>query len=110
MLCDVDKEQVICIPDVKTLYRVPLLLEEHGASKYLATRLNLQLKPDFDRSLMGKWQELTDRSERVYDEVVIALVGKYNGFEDAYASVIKALNHAALALQKKINHTIYTCN
>ncbi|CAF1492340.1 unnamed protein product, partial [Didymodactylos carnosus] len=60
MFCHVDKEQVICVPDVKTLYRVPLLLEENEISKYLASRLNLQFKPDYDRSLMVKWRDLTE--------------------------------------------------
>ena len=53
--------KVICVPDVKTLYRVPLLLEENGVFKYLSTRLNLTLKPDYDRSLMIKWRDLTER-------------------------------------------------
>jgi CTP synthase len=37
-----------------------------------------------------------------FPKVVIALVGKYTRLEDAYASVIKALRHAALAAQNKL--------
>jgi CTP synthase len=33
--------------------------------------------------------------------VRIALVGKYNSNSDAYASVMKSLNHAALAIGKR---------
>jgi len=44
-----------------------------------------------------------DRSERQLDEVVIALVGKYTALEDAYASVLKALNHATLFCHRKLN-------
>jgi CTP synthase len=36
------------------------------------------------------------------EEVVIALVGKYTALEDAYASVLKALNHAALFCNRKL--------
>ena len=36
-------------------------------------------------------------------EVTIALVGKYTKLEDAYASVLKALNHAAMAVNHKLN-------
>jgi CTP synthase len=46
---------------------------------------------------------LFNRSERQLDEVVIALVGKYTGLEDAYASVLKALNHAALFCKRKLS-------
>jgi CTP synthase (UTP-ammonia lyase) len=49
------------MPDVKTLYRVPLLLEEEGVLNFLAIRLNLILKSDYDRSLMIKWRDLTER-------------------------------------------------
>jgi CTP synthase (UTP-ammonia lyase) len=78
MFCQVDKDhvksekkyyiylvaflfKVICMPDVKTLYRVPLLLEEEGVLNFLAIRLNLILKSDYDRSLMIKWRDLTER-------------------------------------------------
>ncbi len=45
---------------------------------------------------------LFNRSERQLEEVVIALVGKYTALEDAYASVSKALNHAALFCKRKL--------
>ena len=52
-----------------------------------------------------------------FKDVEIALVGKYTKLEDAYASVIKALNHASLALnhrlrQENISRRVvlyYTC-
>ena len=36
------------------------------------------------------------------DEVRIALVGKYTGLQDSYLSVIKALQHAAIACGHKL--------
>lgn len=53
--------KVICIPDVPTLYRVPLLLEETGVFTFLSTRLHLRAKPNYDRSLMARWRDLTER-------------------------------------------------
>lgn len=43
------------------------------------------------------------RSDRLLREVTICLVGKYTRLEDAYASVIKALNHAAMACNLKLD-------
>ena len=40
-----------------------------------------------------------------FKDVEIALVGKYTKLEDAYASVIKALNHASLALNHRLRLT-----
>jgi CTP synthase (UTP-ammonia lyase) len=49
------------MPDVKTLYRVPLLLEESGVFNFLSTRLNLTLKANYDQSFMIKWRDLSER-------------------------------------------------
>lgn len=38
--------------------------------------------------------------------VKIALVGKYTKLEDAYASVIKALKHSAIAANRKLELTV----
>lgn len=38
--------------------------------------------------------------------VNITLVGKYTRLEDSYASVIKSLEHAALACSRKLNLTV----
>lgn len=43
------------------------------------------------------------RYDRLLREVTIALVGKYTKLEDAYASVIKALQHSALAASHRLN-------
>merc|ERR1719431_1834157 len=51
---------------------------------------------------MTKWCQLADRSEHLRKFVKIALVGKYTQLSDAYASVMKALGHAALAANHKL--------
>lgn len=100
--CHVDPEQVICIHDVSSIYRVPLLLEEQNLVEYLVNRLHLNIPIPKPRRLMQKWKELADRQDRVSKEVSIALVGKYTQLEDSYASVIKALQHASLACNHKM--------
>ena len=54
---------------------------------------------------MKKWRTLAEKAENLRKSVEIALVGKYTKLEDAYASVIKALNHAALTLNYKLRLT-----
>ena len=54
---------------------------------------------------MVRWRQLADRAENLRKTVKIALVGKYTKLEDAYASVIKALGHAALATRQKLKLT-----
>lgn len=42
------------------------------------------------------------RYDRLLETCSIALVGKYTKFSDSYASVIKALEHSALAINHKL--------
>lgn len=48
------------------------------------------------------------RSDRLLEHCSIALVGKYTKFSDSYASVIKALEHSALAINYKLEVKV-TC-
>ena len=52
--------------------------------------------------VLKKWRQLAIKSERNAREVKIALVGKYVALEDAYVSVVKALKHSALAVNRKL--------
>ena len=55
------------------------------------------------KRFMRKWKELADRAEGLRKEVRIVLVGKYTKLQDAYASVIKALQHASLAVNRRLS-------
>ena len=46
---------------------------------------------------------LWTRQERLFDEVTIALVGKYTDLQDSYMSVTKALEHSAFRCQRRLN-------
>ena len=51
---------------------------------------------------------LVIRDERPLDEVKIALVGKYTKLEDAYISVLKALKHASLHCNRRLQVVVDT--
>ncbi|KAK1347034.1 hypothetical protein QTO34_000896 [Cnephaeus nilssonii] len=102
MFCHVNPEQVICIHDVSSTYRVPVLLEEQGIVKYFKERLDLPIG-DSANNLLFKWKNMADRYERLQKTCSIALVGKYTKLRDCYASVFKALEHSALAINHKLN-------
>nr|XP_042696125.1 CTP synthase 2 isoform X5 [Chrysemys picta bellii] len=102
MFCHVEPEQVIFIHDVSSTYRVPVLLEEQGIITYFKQRLNLPID-DQPSDLLFKWKKMADRYERLQKMCSIALVGKYTKLSDCYASVFKALEHSALAINHKLN-------
>ena len=53
--------QVIGIPDVSSIYRVPLLIESQHILEDFTKRLNLPLPIPRPRRLLAKWQDLAER-------------------------------------------------
>lgn len=108
--CHVAPEQVITIHDLSSIYRVPLLLESQGVIEFLNDRLQLNIGLPRTKYFMRKWRDLADRIDHLHKEVNIALVGKYTKLEDSYASVKKALQHAAIQVGYKLNLTYIEAN
>jgi CTP synthase len=88
---DVDRQAVIMLPTVETIYEVPLVLEEEKLGDLLIERLHLSTSGKD----LGKWREMVDCVKKCKSPVNIALVGKYIELQDAYYSVREALSHAA---------------
>ncbi len=92
LFCDVQREAVIPLPTVPTIYEVPLALEEEGLGQLIVDKLKIKPRqPD-----LKQWQELVNLIKTPREPVNIALVGKYVELKDAYFSVREALQHAAL--------------
>ena len=99
LFCDVEREAVIPLPTVSTIYKVPLVLEEVGLGQLVIDRLSLKAKS----TDLKQWQELASRLNSCLEPVNIALVGKYVELQDAYFSVREALCHAAVYHNRDIN-------
>ncbi|MFH1003865.1 MAG: CTP synthase [Chloroflexota bacterium] len=99
LFCDVQRQAVIPLPTVSTIYEVPLVLEEEGLGRLIVERLGLDTRPaDLD-----EWRDLVERLKTPHEPVNIALVGKYVELQDAYFSVREALHHAALYHDRELN-------
>ncbi len=92
LFCDVEKEAVIPLPTVSTIYEIPLLLEESKLGQLIIKKLRLPAK----RANLKEWRNLVERVKTCHEPVNIALVGKYVELTDAYFSVREALCHASL--------------
>jgi len=96
---DVDREAVIPLETVSSIYEVPLILERYHFGDYLLRRLQLgPAAPD-----LAAWEDLVSRLKNPKGSVRIALVGKYVGLHDAYYSVRESLSHAAAHHNCKLN-------
>jgi CTP synthase len=101
LFCDVEKEAVIPLTTVDTIYEVPLILEEEGLGRLITEKLKINTKkPD-----LSQWSEMVALIKTPREPVNIALVGKYVELQDAYFSVREALYHAALHHGRELNMT-----
>ena len=91
LFCDVEREAVIPLPTVPTIYEIPLLLEESRLGRLIAHKLHLPEK----RTNLKEWRSQVERLKSDHEPVKIALVGKYVELTDAYFSVREALCHSA---------------
>jgi CTP synthase len=92
LFCDVPREAVIGVPDVDTIYAVPLMLEAAGLDRVILEHFQVDLEkhpPSLD-----DWRGLTERTRHPKGVVRVAVVGKYVQLPDAYLSVTEALRHA----------------
>jgi CTP synthase len=93
LFCSVPKDAVIECRDMKSIYEVPLALEEQ---KFAEVVLKLLQTPDRKADL-DKWKELVDRINHPLGSIKIAIAGKYTKLSDAYISVVESIKHAGYA-------------
>eukprot|EP00588_Corethron_pennatum_P012257 CAMPEP_0194268204 /NCGR_PEP_ID=MMETSP0169-20130528/2561_1 /TAXON_ID=218684 /ORGANISM="Corethron pennatum, Strain L29A3" /LENGTH=562 /DNA_ID=CAMNT_0039009343 /DNA_START=219 /DNA_END=1907 /DNA_ORIENTATION=+ len=115
MFTHVDVENVMSVHDVTNIYHVPMLLENQGLLGVLARTLGIEgpapSAVPHERS-MERWNTMAGTVDRLAHAakaqdgngvlVKIALIGKYTGFSDSYLSVIKALKHASIEVEREL--------
>jgi len=93
--CHVSPDAVFSTHDVPNIYHVPLMLQEQGLCNILGVDCETT-------GLLAEWRKMALHLDTLEQEVRIAMVGKYTGLSDAYLSVIKSLQHAAMAVDRKL--------
>lgn len=100
LFCNVDPEAVIESADVKTIYEVPIRMQQEGLDRVVLKRLGYN--PDDTVADMTTWNHFLDKLHNATEEVKIALVGKYVRLPDAYKSIIESLIHASAYNDRKL--------
>ena len=100
MFCDVDPDAVIQNLTARSIYEVPMLMEEQGLDTIVLRKLEMEDKP---KDMKG-WHDMVARILKKYDKkVTIAVVGKYVALQDAYISITESLRHAAVANEAELD-------
>jgi len=94
LFCDIEREAIVPLMDVPSIYEVPLVLEERGVGDLVIAKLGL----DAREADLADWSDIVRRMKEAKDSVVIGLVGKYVESKDAYLSICEALKHSAASL------------
>lgn len=99
LFCSVPKDAVIECKDLKSIYEVPLALEEQNLAGVVLQRLFMQdVKPDLEN-----WKNLVYKIKNPKKTIKIAIAGKYTKLSDAYISVVESLKHAGYTCDAQID-------
>ncbi len=99
LFCSVPKEAVLECRDMKSIYEVPLAMEEQNMAGVVLKMLQIEdRKPDLDA-----WKKLVENLKNPKGEVKVAIAGKYTKLSDAYISVVESLKHAGYADGVKVD-------
>ena len=93
LFCNVKCENVLQNLDARSLYEVPLMMEDENLAGAVLSCLDLD-SPEPD---LKAWRKLVEDQMHPLHNVTIAIVGKYVALHDAYLSVVEALKHGGIA-------------
>jgi len=89
----VDKEAVLPLETVDSIYKVPMVLERARLYDFIEKKFHFKNQKNNNR----KWQDFVKKiNKQKTKKIKIALVGKYMGMKDTYFSITEALKTAAI--------------
>ncbi|HUT62291.1 MAG TPA: CTP synthase [Phycisphaerae bacterium] len=102
---NVPVRRVFSMHDLPSIYLLPGMMREAGLDSEVVQLLNLggRVNSAMDTRAAAEWQKFTSRIGKASRSVTIGVTGKYTALRDSYASIIKALEHAGVANDAKVN-------
>ncbi len=104
LFSNVPPERVFSMHDCESVYLIPELLRGAGYDKAVMEWLKLESEVDeeAERDARDKWSWYLARCRSATRQITIGITGKYTAVRDAYASILKALEHAGAHLGCKV--------
>ena len=98
LFTNVDKASVISMPDLESIYKIPLKLSEQSVDELVVNKLDIKCsKPD-----LSDWERVIQADLNPKGLVKVAMVGKYIDLVDAYKSLNEALVHGGIQQDLKV--------
>ncbi len=98
LFTSVEYRAVIPMPDVKSIYSIPMRLKNYGLDQIVIEKFGLQ-QPEAN---LADWEKVVSLQQAAKGSVEIAMVGKYMDLPDAYKSLNEALDHGGLHNETKV--------
>jgi len=98
LFSNVDPSHVVEGKEVKSIYEVPLVLNEQNVGQLIMDRLELTGAPN-----VFYLETFIDHYRNPSHEVTIAMCGKYTALPDAYKSVLEAFIHAGMENSTRVH-------
>jgi len=100
--CNMNPQDVISAPDIKSIYEVPVNFEKDNLGNRILEKVGMEAKERDGK----EWGAFVEKAQLAQAPVKIGIVGKYFGtgdftLSDSYISVIEAIKHAAWAHGRK---------
>jgi len=99
LFCNVKTDAVIEAADARSIYEVPLLMQQEQLDIICLKKLNITWYPEPDLTL---WKGFLDKLYNPTSTVTIGLVGKYIELQDAYKSILEAFIHSGAMNECKV--------
>jgi len=99
LFCNVKTDAVIEAADAKSIYEVPLLMQQEQLDIICLKKLNITWYPEPDLSI---WKGFLQKLYNPTSTVTIGLIGKYVELQDAYKSILEAFIHAGAMNECKV--------
>ena len=100
LFTNVKEDSVISMPDVNSIYKIPLLLNNQRVDEIVLKKLGLSSSK---RPNLSDWKKVIKEDLEPKDSVKISMVGKYTELADAYKSLNEALKHGGFKNNLKVD-------
>ena len=100
LFCNVEQKCVIESIDAKSIYEVPLLMQQEKLDEVVCEKLKLEGNENYE---LKKWNKFLKNLFEPKKSIDIALIGKYVELKDSYISIAESLIHAGAKNKTKVN-------
>ena len=100
LFTNVKENSVISMPDVDSIYKIPIELNHQNVDEIVLEKLKLNSlrKPN-----LRDWKKVIQEDLQPKESVKISMVGKYTDLADAYKSLNEALKHGGFKNNLKVD-------